>query len=433
MKIELYKPEFFREKGGKDNQEDNFVVESPDNRYFILCDGMGGHEKGEVASETVCIALSEYFAKRPPAKFAISEEYINNAVEYAYQKLDEKDVNPESLKKMGTTMTCVYFGNNGILVAHIGDSRVYQIRPSDYTKENYENAVKIETKDHSLVRQLIDLGQITEEEAKTHPRRNVILKCMQPNEEDPDMPEFDSNDVKPDDYFFLCSDGILENITTKILCEILSEDITDSEKIIKLKSYCDNKTYDNYTCILLHVKKGKMDKIELLSEENEETDEPHIEVINQHTETADSSIVNLAKQNSSKILITAAVFSFLFLFFANIGSCIGGCNGDSQCFIEKVEAKYKAFYTRKPLGMGMNLFTKDSESILVNEKSEKIINLTDSEGERLLNGRKIQVIDLKISNFIYDSETKDTIAWLELTLSNNSNVKVTINSQGKIH
>lgn len=258
MKIEIEK-EGFQGKGDKLNQEDNAVM-SKDKRFFILCDGMGGHEKGEVASQTVCDALENYFTKTPPANYEISTEYFNNAVKYAYEKLDEQDPDPDSTKKMGTTLTCVYFGDNAALVAHTGDSRVYQIRPSECKDGNYKNAVLIETKDHSLVQQLVDIGEITEEEAKTHPKRNVITKCMQPHE-DYDMPDFDSCDVKAGDYFFLCSDGILENITAEILCQVLSEDIPDSKKKEKLQSYCDDNTRDNYTCLLIHVKSGELPDI----------------------------------------------------------------------------------------------------------------------------------------------------------------------------
>ncbi|MBO7461074.1 MAG: serine/threonine-protein phosphatase [Bacteroidales bacterium] len=434
MKIKLKTPEYFQEIGRKDNQEDNFVVESPDNRFFILCDGMGGHENGEVASSTVCGALSEYFIETPPEKYKISQEYFDRAVEYAYQKLDEKDDAPDPNKKMGTTMTCVYFGDNGVLVAHIGDSRVYQIRPTDYTKDNYKNAVKIETKDHSLVRQLIEIGQLSEEAAKTHPRRNFILKCMQPNEEEPDMPDYVSSDVKIGDYFFLCSDGILENITTEILCEVLAENTTDKEKITKLKSYCDGNTNDNYTCILLHVKSGKLEKIkldssnsdieEIVSDDDDSVAEPH-----------KTMVADLLQQKYSIILITGVVFLCLFLFFANLGSCLSGCNNETQTnktFKEKIDTQFKNSYTRTPLGMDMYLFSKGHELVLVNEKTERVVNLTSPNGVIILNGEQVKVVDCQIPKFSRDAKSKDTVAKIELTLENGKKVELKINTNGEI-
>ena len=260
MKIKLEKVQGFQNIGRKKNQEDSYVMSS-DGRFFVLCDGMGGHEKGEVASQTVCDALQMYFTKTPPPNYEISAVYLNEAVKFAYKKLDEQEKDPNTIKKMGTTMTCVYIGDNAVLVAHLGDSRVYQIRPSEYEEGNYRNAIKIATKDHSLVQQLVEIGEITEEEAKTHPKRNVITMCMQPHD-DYDMPDYDSCDVKAGDYFFLCSDGVLENVTPEILCKVLAEDIADTKKKEKLQSYCDGKTNDNYTCLLIHVKSGELPDID---------------------------------------------------------------------------------------------------------------------------------------------------------------------------
>ncbi len=260
MKIELEKVQGYQGIGRKENQEDSYVT-SPDGRFFVLCDGMGGHEKGEVASQTVCDALELYFTKNPPANYEVSAVYLNAAVKFAYEKLDEQEKDPNTIKKMGTTMTCVYFGDNAVLVAHLGDSRVYQIRPSEYEEDNYRNAIKIATKDHSLVQQLVEIGEITEEEALTHPKRNIITMCMQPHD-DYDMPDYDSCDVKAGDYFFLCSDGILETVTPEILCKVLAEDIPDIKKKEKLQSYCDGKTRDNYTCLLIHVKSGELPDID---------------------------------------------------------------------------------------------------------------------------------------------------------------------------
>ena len=443
MKITLEKPESFQGIGRKENQEDSFVMSS-NGRFFVLCDGMGGHENGEVASGTVCAALSDFFTKTPPENYNVSTEYLNRAVEYAYQKLDEQDAKPDSIKKMGTTLTCVYFGDNGVLVAHTGDSRVYQIRPMDYSKEDYRNAVKIETKDHSLVRQLIDIGEISESEAKTHPKRNVITKCMQPHD-DYDMPDFDSCEVKTGDYFFLCSDGVLENITSEILCEVLSKDIADKEKIAKIQSYCDGKTRDNYTCILLRVKSGELDRIDLPSEPvmEIETFPDDAPIANTHQQSDNPPVIETKpsasslniRQIYSKTLILLLVLAGLLLVLRMV--CGVGKAADNR-FDEKIN-DYKATHTRTPLGMEMYLFSQKNEFVLVNEKAKKIFNLTDSNGKILLktknsvlNGRKIKATDFKIHKFSCDSVTKDTVAKIELTLEKGKKAELKINSNGEI-
>ena len=455
MKITLYKPEGFQGIGQKDNQEDYFVPrELPSaavSRFFILCDGMGGHENGEVASRTVCEALESYFTKTPPKDHGVSEEYINEAVKYAYQKLDEKDTNPDSAKKMGTTLTCVYFGDNAVLVAHIGDSRVYQIRPSDYTKDNPLNAIKIETKDHSLVRQLVEVGEITEEEAKTHPKRNIITKCMQPHD-DYDMPEFDSSDVKADDYFFLCSDGVLENITPEILCSVLSEDISDEQKKEKLSAMCVGKTHDNFTGILLHVK--NVESSEFATDADSKTN-------------TDSSILSWLKQNLSTILIAIATIICVIWFYRSCNKSESEDKGKQQqeipikndggkpnnkpqkkkSFSEEVD-KYKNTHSRKPLAMGMFLYsnTDNSEIILVNENAKKLIPLVDSAGncwikfgDSTLTKRKVEKENFKIFNFKMDSISKDTLAEIEWTIEKETNksraktLEFKINTMGEIH
>lgn len=440
MKIVLEKPLAFQGIGRKDTQEDFGVMDWPGGRFFILCDGMGGHEKGEVASQTVCEALKKYFTETPPENYAISQEYFDKAVKSAYEQLDAQDKNSGTEKKMGTTLTCVYFGDNAALVAHIGDSRVYQIRPSEYTKDNYLNVVKIETKDHSLVRQLIDVGEITEEEAKNHPKRNIITKCMQPHE-DYDMPDYDSCDIKAGDYFFLCSDGILENITAEILCGVLSETISDEEKKEKLKSYCDDKTRDNYTCILLHVKSGElpdingnMSKIKIEQPEHIVQPEHKLESeCDSHT-----SIFDWIKQNFNTVLISVAAVICVFLLFSQFKTCFDEPNSKSdnkkikpekedpkkrkESALDEILKKYRD-YDRKNLGYGMVQYEnkKTGELVLVNTNYPKTFNLIDSDGKITLSAtelkdKNIKPDDFKIYAFTCDSIAKDTVAEIELIL-----------------
>ncbi|MBQ5574786.1 MAG: hypothetical protein IIT37_01920, partial [Bacteroidales bacterium] len=102
----------------------------------------------------------------------------------------------------------------------------------------------------------------TKEQAKKHPDRNIITKCMTAHS-DRDMPEYNSCSVMDGDYFFLCTDGVLENITPEILCEVLAKKISDDEKIKILFDLCDNKTRDNFTAVLVHVKDGYLPPLPL--------------------------------------------------------------------------------------------------------------------------------------------------------------------------
>ena len=121
-------------------------------------------------------------------------------------------------------MTLLKFHSGGCLLAHIGDSRIYHIRPS----ERYI----FHTRDHSLINDLYDIGEITLEEMKTSKQKNVITRAMQPNlERRPKADIKHITDIRPGDYFFMCSDGMLEETDDSDLLNILSDpDTTDDRK-----------------------------------------------------------------------------------------------------------------------------------------------------------------------------------------------------------
>ena len=124
----ILQPYNMHELGQRENQEDSLFPsldqQTQDDRLFILCDGMGGHEKGEVASSTVCEAMSKTILSRWNTDEPLSDELLQQALDEAYDALDAKD-NGEA-RKMGTTMTLLCFHAQGVTVAHIGDSRVEQ-------------------------------------------------------------------------------------------------------------------------------------------------------------------------------------------------------------------------------------------------------------------------------------------------------------------
>lgn len=259
MEIKIRQPLTFSEIGRKDNQEDN-VYPSPqevtsDNRFFILCDGMGGHDSGEVASDAVCRALGHYFDSHPPLDGVATTAYFNEALQYAYDELDKKDTG--ALKKMGTTMTCLYLHKKGYLVAHIGDSRIYHVRPENTDPTKGRLGIIYQSSDHSLVNDLLKAGELTEEEAINFPQKNIITRAMQPHLERRYKADvFSFSDIQSGDYFFLCSDGVLEQLTNNKLCEILADRNTkDKEKLEAIKQVCDGKTKDNYTCYLIPIDK----------------------------------------------------------------------------------------------------------------------------------------------------------------------------------
>lgn len=248
MIIKIGQPLAFSEQGQKDQQEDriypNIGSLASDDNCFVLCDGMGGHEKGEVAAEIVSKTLYDSIKLNRPANDIVGKEWFNKSLLNAYKQLDTMD--SSSSRRPGTTMTCVYFAANGALCAHIGDSRIYLVRPGE--------GIIFRTEDHSLVNQLVKIGEITPEEAEHHPKRNVITRAMQPGLERPFAADISVvTNIKAGDYFFLCCDGILEQLSDKRLVEIISADTTPEQKLDDIYDTCFGKTRDNFTCILIPV------------------------------------------------------------------------------------------------------------------------------------------------------------------------------------
>ena len=239
MKISIYPPLSIHEIGQRDNQEDS--ISQWDNRLFVLCDGMGGHEHGEVASQTVSQAIVEWYKAR--AIEPLTKAQIEDALAYAYAKLDEKDRG--EFRKMGTTLTLLYIGSNGVLAAHMGDSRIYHIRPNV--------GVLYQSRDHSLVFDLFQSGEITYEEMSNFAQKNIVTRAMTPGEDNRMRPDIiHITDVKPGDYFYMCSDGMLEQMSNEELVNLLSSDVSDEEKRIQLLQATSN-NQDNHSAWLIRI------------------------------------------------------------------------------------------------------------------------------------------------------------------------------------
>ena len=241
MKISLYPPLSIHEIGQRPNQEDS--IAQWNNRLFVLCDGMGGHEKGEVASQTICQSLVKWFEENIKDD-SFTDEQLHEALKYAYTELDKFD--DGSLRKMGTTLTLLYIYNKGVTAAHIGDSRIYHIRPSE--------GILYQSRDHSLVYDLYQSGEITYEEMLHYPQKNIITRAITPGIDNRMRPDIiHITDVQPGDYFYLCSDGMLEQMSNDELLTLLSSDATDEEKQKQLIEATIN-NQDNHSAWLIQVK-----------------------------------------------------------------------------------------------------------------------------------------------------------------------------------
>ena len=250
MKIELYPPLSIHEIGQRENQEDSIIQWN--NRLFVLCDGMGGHEKGEVASQTVCLSLVTWFDNNIKPDEPFCDDQLCEAIEFAYTELDKyADENP---RQMGTTLTLLYIGSKGITAAHMGDSRIYHIRP--------DVGVLYQSRDHSLVFDLFQAGEITYEQMATFPQKNIVTRAMTPGEDNRMRSDIiHITDIQPNDYFYMCSDGMMEKMTNNELLTLFSADMDDKMKVGQLKM-ATNQNFDNHTAWIIHIK-------DIIKEENE--------------------------------------------------------------------------------------------------------------------------------------------------------------------
>ena len=248
MKISIHTPLSIFELGNRDNQEDYIYPllgnGTKHDKFFILCDGMGGHSHGEVASRTVCETITAHLMTHWPADGQVADSLINDAISAAYDSLDACD--DGAAKSMGTTLTLVVFHKGGCTAAHIGDSRIYHIRPEI-------QRLLYCSRDHSLVMELYRAGEITYEELKTSPRRNIITKALQPNQERRERPDIvHIGDLRAGDYLFLCSDGMLERMDDKELLDLFCENISDDEKRQRLIDATVNNA-DNHSAHIIHL------------------------------------------------------------------------------------------------------------------------------------------------------------------------------------
>ena len=260
MTFTIAPPQAIWELGGRENQEDNIFPAmgnaTSKNRLFIVCDGMGGHDNGEVASALACKVLSERLATIIDSGCSLSDYELLAAVDAIYDEMNAATP-PNCERPMGTTMTLVALHEGGLTAAHIGDSRIYHIRPK--TRQ-----VLFRSKDHSLVQQLYDEGEITLQEMKTSPQRNIITKALMPTHPTPAYPYpskryipdiYHSTDLMAGDWLMLCSDGILEELEDEQLVELLADaTTTDKQKREKLVDMTFHNR-DNHSAYLIRLEK----------------------------------------------------------------------------------------------------------------------------------------------------------------------------------
>ena len=228
----------------REMNQDYYSIPSSESdlQLYILADGMGGYNGGEIASRLAAETTKNYiqnnFKKIEHDKEAILK-LVKDAMEYANMVVYEESKKDENLQGMGTTLDVCFIYNSKTDIGHVGDSRIFLIKK--------DIARKI-TKDHSYVQQLVEDKKITREEAEHHPKKNMLLKalgCTSYVE-----PDIRARNLEKDDILLMCSDGLTNMVEESKIYEVVRENKEKAPEI--LVNLANNAGgYDNITVITI--------------------------------------------------------------------------------------------------------------------------------------------------------------------------------------
>jgi len=212
---------------------------------YIIADGMGGHQHGEVASNTAIRVIADVvlnrlylpmLGKSSDGRNEPIHELLESAIREAQYAVTRQAPGG------GTTLTAALLIGDMIIIVHIGDSRAYFIYP--------DGRCQVVTQDHSLVRRLVELGQLTEEEAAVHPQRNVVYRAL--GQPEPFKPEINTHQVPRPGYILLCSDGLWGVVPETEIFKIIKNAANPAAACHQLVEAANNAGGpDNITAILI--------------------------------------------------------------------------------------------------------------------------------------------------------------------------------------
>lgn len=223
--------------------QDFFIASDARPHLFILCDGMGGHQSGDVASRTAAESVETYVRLQSALDYDASkaEKVLSDAVSYANKIVYARAIQNDDFAGMGTTLDAVMVDFDAVYIAHVGDSRVYLLS---------DGLLSLLTKDHSLVGEMVDKGVITEEEARVHPKKNVITRAVGTNKSVES--DYISVSLKKNDILLMCSDGLSNMLSNAEIQNILQKDASPEETVDLLIREANEKGgKDNITAIVI--------------------------------------------------------------------------------------------------------------------------------------------------------------------------------------
>src|SRR5688500_5559934 len=222
----------------KDNQDSGYAGPW----LLAVCDGVGGAARGDLASATAIGQLRKIDAKPPSPPSDDMRGQVAGAQHRANDRIAELVDDDPTLSGTSTTATLALFDGAKLTFGHVGDSRAYLFRDGE---------IRQVTKDHTFVQSLIDEGRITEEESRTHPHRNLILKAID-GVHDIDADLFDL-EIQRGDRLLFCSDGASGVLDDGRLADVLSMGTPDYAAVELVRASLEAGTTDNVTCVVADI------------------------------------------------------------------------------------------------------------------------------------------------------------------------------------
>lgn len=220
----------------------NHYVNRAGRTMIILADGMGGHRAGNIASEMAVTDLGIAWVDTQIDTINEVREWFAYFLEVENQKIHQMGQD-EAYRGMGTTLEALAIIDNQAIYAHIGDSRIGLVRGEEYYQL---------TSDHSLVNELLKAGQLTPEEAESHPQKNIITQSI--GQKDEVQPDFGMVTLEAGDYILLNSDGLTNMISGSEISDIVNSDIPLADKTATLIRFANNAGgIDNITVALVSI------------------------------------------------------------------------------------------------------------------------------------------------------------------------------------
>lgn len=212
-------------------------------QFMVLCDGMGGHRGGNVASELAVRTFHELLSDRLTQTLRPKElkTVLSGIIARVSRLISQAGMESPELAGMGSTVVLAVQWGKKVCIAHVGDSRAYLYR---------KGKLRRLTKDHSLVQEMIDRGEITPEEGEEHPRRNIITRTL--GYEEDSQPEILFSDLREGDVFLLCTDGLTVCVKDDSLEELFRQYSPDQLVPVLVNRALEAGGPDNITVGILH-------------------------------------------------------------------------------------------------------------------------------------------------------------------------------------